>query len=47
MEQTKRILLVDDDAAAAYVTQRILRESGTEIDLLTARHGQEALDIVR
>ena len=47
MQQTKRILLVDDDAAAAYVTQRILRQSGTEVDLLTARHGREALDIVR
>ncbi|WP_162056388.1 response regulator [Pontibacter pamirensis] len=47
MEQTKRILLVDDDATAAFITQRLLRQSGTEIYLLTASHGREALDIIR
>lgn len=47
MGKAKRILLVDDDAAAAYVTQRLIRQTEVEADLLTARHGREALDIVR
>lgn len=47
MKQPKKILLVDDDAAAAYVTQRLLRQSQLEVDLLTAHHGREALNIVR
>lgn len=47
MEKSKRILLVDDDAAAAFMTQRLLRQAALEVDLLTASHGREALDIVR
>ena len=47
MEQAKRILLVDDDVVAILTSQRILRQLKVEVDLLTARHGREALDIVR
>lgn len=47
MGKAKRILLVDDDVAVAFITQRLLRRSGTEINLLTASHGREALDIIR
>lgn len=47
MEQSKRILVVDDDIVAILTSQRILKQLKKEVNLLTARHGWEALDIVR
>jgi CheY-like chemotaxis protein len=47
MKQLKKILLVDDEPAAIFISQRVFRQMGLEVDLLTARHGREALDIVR
>ena len=47
MKHPKKILLVDYDATTHYITEKVLKQSGTEVDLLTARHGREALDIVR
>ena len=43
----KKILLVDDDEAAVYITKRLFKKAAIEADMLIARHGQEALDIVR
>jgi len=43
----KKILLVDDDEAAVYISKRLLEKAAIEADMLIARHGQEALDIVR
>ena len=47
MKHPKKILLVDDDDATHYITEKVLRQSEAEVDLLKARHGREALDIVR
>lgn len=47
MRQLKKILLVDDDGTSHFIAERILRQSGAEVNLLTAWHGREALDIVR
>ena len=47
MKHPKKILLVDDDATTHYITEKVLRQSGAEVDLLKAWHGREALDIVR
>lgn len=43
----KKVLLVDDDDTTVFLTERLLRKSGAEVDLLVARHGREALDTVR
>ena len=47
MKQTKKILLVDDDSTAIFLTQRLLKRAEIEVDVLTASHGEEALKIVR
>ncbi len=47
MERAKKILLVDDDATAIFLTQRTLKKFGVEVDVLTAAHRLEALSIVR
>lgn len=47
MKYMKKVLLIDDDDATVYITERLLKKSGAEVDLLVAGHGQEALDIVR
>jgi len=47
MEAPKKILLVDDDDASIYLTQRILTKVEIEADILIAKHGQEALNIVK
>ena len=46
MESAKKILVVDDDEANHFITQRIFKKLKIEVDILTARHGQEALEIV-
>ncbi|TXK29865.1 response regulator [Pontibacter qinzhouensis] len=45
--KVQRVLLVDDDDATVYITGRLLKQSGLEVDLLVARNGEEALAIVR
>ncbi|MCC9136601.1 response regulator [Pontibacter silvestris] len=45
--KAKRILLVDDDPAVSFITQRLFRQAQLEAEVLLASHGQEALDIVR
>ena len=47
MKQTKSILVVDDDIVAILTSQRIIKKLKLDVDLLTARHGKEALDIIR
>lgn len=47
MEKPKKILLVDDDATAVFLTQRALQQTGLEVEVQTAAHGLEALQIVR
>ena len=47
MKHMKKVLLVDDDDATVYITERLLKRSGAEVDLLVAVHGREALDILR
>ena len=47
MASPKKILLVDDDETIHFITQRILIKLGKEVDVLTAKHGQEALHIVK
>ncbi|RDC58825.1 Non-specific serine/threonine protein kinase [Adhaeribacter pallidiroseus] len=39
--------MVDDDATATFLTQRTLKKSGIGVDVLTAAHGLEALQIVK
>lgn len=47
MTSTKKILLVDDDPAAVFITQLLLKRSAIDVEVLTAGNGQEALQIVR
>jgi CheY-like chemotaxis protein len=47
MKRMKKVLLVEDDDATVYITQRLLKQSGAEVEPLVAGHGREALDIVR
>ncbi|MFD3003040.1 response regulator [Pontibacter toksunensis] len=47
MKQLKSILVVDDDIVAILTSQRIIKKLKLDVDLLTARHGKEALDIIR
>jgi CheY-like chemotaxis protein len=47
MVSPKKILLVDDDEASIYITQRILNKAEIEAEVLLAKHGQEALEIVK
>lgn len=47
MVSPKKILLVDDDETTHFLTQRILKRAEIEVDMLTAKHGQEALSIVK
>lgn len=47
MEGLKIILLVDDDEASLYLNQRLLNRLGIEVEVLIARNGQEALDIMK
>jgi CheY-like chemotaxis protein len=44
--KAQRVLLVDDDCATVYITERLLKQSGAEVDLSVARNGEEALNIV-
>ena len=44
---SKIILLVDDDETSIFINQRILNKLGIEVEVLTARNGQEALDIMK
>jgi CheY-like chemotaxis protein len=40
------ILLVEDNPADIIITQRAMKESGLEIDLVVVRDGQEAVDFL-
>lgn len=40
------VLLVDDDAAARFLTQRLLRPYADQVRVLEAGNGQEALDVL-
>jgi CheY-like chemotaxis protein len=40
------ILLVEDNPADIIITQRAMKESGLEIDLMVVRDGQEAVDFL-
>lgn len=44
MKSTHAILLVEDNPADVKITQRALKESGLEVELIVVRDGQEALD---
>jgi CheY-like chemotaxis protein len=44
MRPVHAILLVEDNPADIKITQRALKESGTPVDLLVVRDGQEAVD---
>lgn len=43
MEQTRTVLLVDDAPFAVFIAETVIGRSGTGPQVLTARHGQEAL----
>lgn len=47
MLKAKNILLVDNDPAVCFITQRLFKQAAVEADVLIAKHGQEALDIIR
>ena len=42
-----RILLVDDDAAYLYITQRLLRKLWAVVEVQTAVNGEEALKLLK
>lgn len=45
-KQLKTVLLVDDDNFSVFLAKSILKNSGVEAEVLTARHGREALGII-
>ncbi|KAA5538850.1 response regulator [Adhaeribacter rhizoryzae] len=47
MESPKIILLVDDDDTSRFLAKRVFKRVAVEVDILTASHGLEALDIVK
>jgi len=47
MEAPKKILLVDDEEANHYIAQRVLQKLEVEAEMLNAKNGREALDIVK
>ncbi|WP_158267490.1 response regulator [Adhaeribacter arboris] len=47
MSTPKKILLVDDDATAIFLSQRTLKRAEIEVEVLTAEHGLAALEIVK
>lgn len=47
MRLPKKVLLVDDDDFSALLAEIVLKKVGLKAELLRARHGREALEIVR
>lgn len=41
------LLLIDDDQADIYLTKRALKKCGTPVEVQVARHGEEALALLR
>lgn len=41
------MLVVDDDNFSALLAEIVLKKSGVEAEIITARHGQEALAVIR
>lgn len=46
MQQIRSVLVVDDDPASNFLTQLLLRKSGTVAHVAVAANGKEALDYV-
>jgi len=47
MAPPKRILVVDDDETSLFITQKLIKKADLVAKILLAKHGQEALNIVR
>jgi CheY-like chemotaxis protein len=47
MQRAKKVLLVDDDPTVFFITETIVKRLGAEVELMKARNGQEALEIVK
>jgi len=47
MKSPQKILMIDDDEANHFIAQRVLKRLEIEADILFAKHGEEALNIVK
>jgi CheY-like chemotaxis protein len=47
MKRTKTVLLVDDDDFSTYISKSAFKRLAVEAEILTAKDGREALEILR